>query len=348
MKPGGIQMSMNKNASRWTGFIDTLVNPKMATGFTERKAIWKKNKATLWYYPSEEKKYRIPIYLVYSLVNQPSILDLAPGISFIETLGKNGFEVYLMDFGIPGYADKDRTLEDYVGYIKGGAQQALRHSKAKELSIMGFCVGGSLMAMYAAITKEPIKNCIFSVAPFEFNTYPYYDKWIKAVEEEKVDFVPLIDAIGLIPPTLMEAGLRLVTAPVYYSPYLSLLNRAYDEKYRYKWSMMNSWTRGHIPFSGGIIKQFIQDIIKGNKLLAGQLTVAGEKVDLKNIKANLLVVATDADHLVPKELITPLLNLVPAENTQFILDKGGHANLSKNGDLPDFIKDWLPQRSEPI
>lgn len=52
---------------------------------------------------------------------------MAPGNSTIENFTRNGFDVYLLDFGIPGYEDKDITASDYeVDYIQRGVQKALR------------------------------------------------------------------------------------------------------------------------------------------------------------------------------------------------------------------------------
>ena len=344
-------MSIDKKRStlRWTGFIETLLNPALAEGFTPRKAIWKKNKAALWYYPAPKKKYRIPIFLIYSLINQPAILDLAPNISLIEALGKNGYDVFLLDFGIPGYEDKDTGLDDYIyQYIHKGVKQALRHSQAEAISVMGFCLGGTITAVYAAVANEPIKNVILSGAPIDFRIYSSFDKWGDALSQDKIEFNTLIDTIGLIPAPSMEAGMRLLTSPVYFSPYLSLLNRAYDKDYRSKWSRMNSWTRGHIPLPGKVLKQILQDLVKENNLISGKLVINEKKVKLKNIKANLLVVTSDSDQLVPKEQVTPIIDHVSSKDKKFWLEPGGHANLAKKGELPNYLKNWLSKRSSPI
>jgi polyhydroxyalkanoate synthase len=109
--------------------------------------------------PPSEKKYRVPVFLVYSLVNKPVILDLGPGMSMIEAFVNDGFEVYLLDFGILGYEDGEISIDNYiVDYIQKGVQKSLRHSGAEEISIMGFCLGGTLAAMYASIANELVRH----------------------------------------------------------------------------------------------------------------------------------------------------------------------------------------------
>ena len=49
-----------------------------------------------------------PLLLVYALIDRPFILDLIPGNSFVEYLVEQGFDVYLLDWGIP--SDRSRSL----------------------------------------------------------------------------------------------------------------------------------------------------------------------------------------------------------------------------------------------
>src|SRR5215216_3057477 len=69
------------------------------TGQTPKETVWTKNKAKVYHYAPN---------------NRPYILDLMPGNSFIEYLVGEGFDVYLLDWGIPGDEDKDLTFENYV------------------------------------------------------------------------------------------------------------------------------------------------------------------------------------------------------------------------------------------
>lgn len=342
-------MNLEKEKQRWKGFFSVWNSEEPASGQSNRIAVWKKNKATLWYYPAENKKFKTPVYLIYSLVNQPFILDLLPGTSFMEALVTNGFDVYLIDFGIPRYEDKDLLLDDYVvDYIQKGARRVLMHSQAEDLTVMGFCLGGTLAAIYASLAKEPIRNLILDVAPIEFSGWQMFDQWAGAIRDENLDFDGPIDAIGLIPSKFMEAGVRLITSPVYLSPYLSLLNRADDKQYVAKWRLFNKWTKGHIPLPGGVLKQLFHDFGKGDKLVKGRLTIRDERVNLANIHANLLVVASQFDRLVPQSTTEKIIELVSSSDKTYHLVQGGHATLSSGGKLPDYIKNWLPERSRPI
>jgi polyhydroxyalkanoate synthase len=343
-------LDFKKEYTRWRGFFSHWLDPEPETANTPREAVWKKNKAVLWYYPAVEKKYRTPVYLVYSLVNQPVILDLQPIGSKIKAFTESGFEVYLLDFGSPGYEDRDINVDDYiVDYIQKGAKRVLKHSGAGEISVIGYCLGGTFAAVYAAIADEPIQNLVLIVAPFDFHSVPFFEEWAEPIRSGRVSFDEVMDSLGVLPAGFIKAGVRLITSPVYFSPYLSLLNKSHDPAYVEKWRRFNSWTEGHIPFTGAAMKQLFNDFAKENKLINGNLTVRGKKVDLTNIHSNLLVASSQFDRLVPHEQSAPIMDLVSSTDKTYKLLEGGHTHMvAKAGNLPEFLEEWLPRRSNPI
>ncbi|WP_010196366.1 alpha/beta fold hydrolase [Bacillus sp. m3-13] len=318
-------------------------------GVTARQSIWRKNKATLWYYQAPVRKYNVPIFIIYSLINQPFILDMIPGGSTIEALVKKGFDVYMIDFGKPGLEDRDMTLDNFITeYIQRGVKEAIKHSGAKEMTIFGYCLGGTLAAMYASIAKEPIKNLVLFVTPVDFSTPSYFDKWVKALREDNWDSSRYMDEFGIIPASHVEAGIRMVTSPIYFTPYLSLLLNRDNKAYVEKWHKFNTWTKGHIPLTSGVAKQIIGDFTKDNKLINNESKINGQDVKLSNISANLLVVGTEGDRLVPLDHILPIMDEVGSvDKTSHILS-GGHTGTSvENGTLPGYLDNWLHERSEP-
>lgn len=330
-------------------FLDIKNQEMPQIGMTPRVAVWKKNKAILWHYPAKKKRYSVPIVIVYSLINQPYIFDLGPGNSLIEAFGKEGYDIYLLDFGIPGYEDGNISLDDYIlDYIQKGVQRVLRHSGAEEITLLGSCIGGTLAAMYAAIAEEPIKNLILTVSPIDFESVPQFDQWTEALRERRVSFDEILDVFQIVPAKAVKSGMRLMTSPVYVSPLLSLLYRADDEEYVKRWRRFNAWTNDHIPLTAGTIKQMTDDLIIGNKLIKGTLNIRGKKAKLNKIKANLLVIASQSDRLVPKAMIDPIMGAVSSPDKTLHLLESGHAQMHYDDTLPIYYKDWLPERSGPI
>src|SRR5437899_4622704 len=149
----GIENTLSTLKKYETGMRILLEGAHANTGQTPKEVVWTKNKAKLYRYaPMAEKRFPVPILLIYALINRPYVMDLMPGNSLVEYLVNQGFDVYLLDWGTPGDEDKNLTFENYVlDYIPRAVRKVLRHSHAEELSLLGFCMGGTMTAMYAAL-----------------------------------------------------------------------------------------------------------------------------------------------------------------------------------------------------
>ena len=175
------------------------VEPEPKVGQTPKEIIWKKNKAILYrYQPAKEKTKKVPMLMIYALINKPYILDLAPGSSLIEYLTDRGHDVYLLDWGTPGYEDRHMKLDDYVmDYIPRAVKKVLRTSDADEISLLGYCIGGTLTAMFAALHPNlPIRNIVFLTSPFDFKNAGLFTNW---VDERYFQLDQMVDTLGNIP-----------------------------------------------------------------------------------------------------------------------------------------------------
>lgn len=349
LKTGAIpmdQLDFEKGFKRLTTFIDIMNKPEPIVGQTPRNAIWKKNKATLWHYPAPQKKYDTPIFLVYSLFNRSYLLDLGPGLSTIEGLVNSGYEVYLLDWGIAGPEDQDLNLETYImDYIKKGVQRTLRHSGAKEITLIGYCLGGTLASIYASIAEEPIKNLVAATSPFDFGPVSMPDKWAEGFKNDSFNIERLLDVYDVIPAEFIYAFFRGIGSPIYFSPYVSLFTRTEDERFVDKWRRVNKWTKEHVPFTREAFRQFNKDFVKENKLKKGEFTVRGKKADLSNVKANMLVIASENDNLVIEDQVLPVMDLVSSKDKTYQLVPGGHTSYCINGQFSSILDNWLSSRS---
>jgi hypothetical protein len=75
----------------------------------------------------------------------------APGNSFVEFLLGEGFDVFLVDWGVPDEEDADMGLAEFVcDELHWAVRETLRRG-ADELTLLGWCIGGTLCAMYCAL-----------------------------------------------------------------------------------------------------------------------------------------------------------------------------------------------------
>ena len=113
-----------------------ITNPQQPrVGQTPRQAIYKKNKSRLYRYQSK-RTHRTPLLFVPNLgISRPYIFDLMPGGSFVEHMTREGFDFYMLDWGVFGPEDNDLSVDDCVTEILPRmTRKVLESSGAESLS----------------------------------------------------------------------------------------------------------------------------------------------------------------------------------------------------------------------
>ncbi|WP_338754801.1 class III poly(R)-hydroxyalkanoic acid synthase subunit PhaC [Bacillus sp. FJAT-52991] len=325
--------------------------PEPQVGLTPKEVIWTKNKAKLYrYQPAKEKTNKVPLLMIYALINKPYILDLTPGSSLIEYLTDQGHDVYLLDWGTPGYEDRHMKLDHYVlDYIPRAIQKVLRTSGADEVSLLGYCMGGTMTAISAALHPDlPIRNLIFLTSPFDFEDTGLFTNWL---DERYFNLDKMVDTFGIIPPQTIDLGNKLLKPLVnYMGPFITLAERADNEDFIKSWSLMQKWVHDGIPFPGEAFRQWIRDFYQKNKLIKDELMIRGKHVRLSDIEANILNIAAQRDHIAAPEQVKPLMDKVSSKDKTYQLMPTGHVSVAVGGNAVKrtypTIDQWLVERSK--
>ena len=345
------QQTISRYTKGSKAIIDSLEIP---VGQTPKNAIWTLNKSTLYHYEPvkpEEKRYPVPLLLVYALINKPFIFDLTPGRSFVEFLLDAGFDVYLLDWGIPGPEDCNTTFDDYVAeYLHRAVRKTQKHSGSREISLLGYCIGATIAAVYAAMHPEvSIKNMILLTAPIDFSDQP---KGSMAVwlDTGSLDIDKLVDTMGNVPGELIALWAKLLK-PVenFMGAYVNLLKMIDDENAVRGWQAINRWVEDVVPFAGEAFRQFVKVYLRGNALVKGEHKINGQAVNLENIDASLLNIVAEYDHLVSKSQSESIMSLVSSRDTELIVIPSTHVGIMVSSrakfKLWPEIVEWLGTRS---
>jgi len=330
-----------------------LEGAQIQTGLTPKEVVWTKNKARLYHYvPMQEKRFPVPILCIYALINRCYILDLMPSNSLVEYLVSQGFDVYLLDWGIPGEEDKKLTFEHYIyDYIARAIKKVLRHANAEKCSILGYCMGGTMSAMYAALfPNSELKNLILLTTPTDFTTEHtgLYGIW---TSEKHFNHDLLVDSFGNVPGDLINAG-NLMVKPVtnYIGTYITMWDRILYDRPMNTWLAMNKWVNDGVPFPGEAFRQWIRDFYQQNKLVKGEMSLRGQRVDLSRISCSVLNIAGKRDHICTLPQTEAIMHLISSQDKEFFVLDAGHVGLLINADakkkLWPKIHTWLQARSQ--
>lgn len=316
-------------------------------GTAPKQLVYEEDKLAVYRYKSDAAKTcKVPVLIVYALVNRPYMLDIQPDRSFIRNLLNLGLDVYIIDWGYPTQSDRYLSMDDYInGYLDNCVEAVRKNAKSDKVSLMGVCQGGTFSAIYSSLHSEKVQNLITLVAPFDFSTNDgLLFNWSKTMDVDA-----LVDAYGVVPGNILNDGfLMLMPFNLNIKKYVDMLDVMEDKEKLLNFLRMEKWIFDSPGQAGECLRQFVKDCYQGNKLVKGKLKLGKRTVDLANVTMPVLNIYASADHLVPPAATKPLNDLVGSTDKTLYEFQGGHIGVfvgsRSQKELAPAISKWLTER----
>jgi polyhydroxyalkanoate synthase len=337
------------------GRLGKVLTTRAAIAQTPKQLIWTLNKAKLFRYVPvvpEQQRHPVPLLLVFAIMNRPDILDLRPGHSFVEYMVRQGYDVYLLDWGIPGYEDKHLKFDDYtLEYMPRAIRKLKAVSGAREFSMLGWCIGAILATIYAAVRPDDgLRNLILLTAPLDFTDKEKitFARW---VDERYFDVDKVLERFGNMPAQMIDYGAKaLKPFENFLGNYLRLWDNLHNPAIVDAWHAMNTWVTDNVPMAGGAFRQLIVELYRRNRLIQNTFEVGGERVDLSRIRANLLTVIAEDDHITPPCQSESIMEKVSSPDKKLMRIRGGHIGIMAGSGASKHtwpqLDAWLGARSK--
>jgi polyhydroxyalkanoate synthase len=322
---------------------------RVQVGDTPHDVVYEEDMLKLLRYRNSNIKYKEPVLICYALVNRPYILDLQPERSVVRQLLKRGFDVYLIDWGVPTAADRTLRLHDYIcGLMKDVAEFVREHSDSPTFNLLGYCMGGTMSTMFTALYPELVRNLVLMAAPIDFAA----DEGLLRIwtQEKYFDVDRLIDAYGNCPAPLLQGAFQ-VMKPVanYLDKHFSFWENVHDDAYLENFFAMERWGQDNIPVAGETFREFVKCLYQRNQLVKGEFRLGAEEVKLERIACPLLLLVAEHDHLVPPASTYGLEPHVRSPEVRKMMIRAGHVGLAVSLKAhrqfwPEATK-WIAERS---
>jgi len=327
---------------------------EVEVGQTPSEVVYEENKLELLHYRPEEagiepeQTHETPILIVYALINKPYILDLQPDRSVVRRLLEAGHDVYLVDWNEPSRLDQHLTLEDYVTRYIDNCVDVVRERSGKDaINVLGYCMGGTMSTMYAALYPEKVNALGLMAAGLCFeNTGGILEQW---GSEEYYDPDLVTETFGNVPADFLDVGFALMD-PVdnYVSKYIRFAENVGDEEFVENFSRMEQWLDEGIDVAGAAYDQFLEDVYQENKLYKNELYLGDRHVDIGDIDMPVLQIIGEYDHLIPAGASKPFNDVVGSDDVTTIEYATGHIGLSvsssSHAEVWPEVSEWYADR----
>ena len=323
----------------------------VGVGETPSEVVYTENKLELLHYESmTDEQHEVPILITYALINKPFILDLQPDRSVVRRLLEAGHDVYLVDWNEPSNLDQFLTLEDYVcRYIDNCVDVVRERSGQDSINVLGYCMGGTMAAMYAALEPEKVRSLGLMAAGlyFEDQSGGVLELW---GDDAYYDPEDVTEAFGNVPAEMLDVGFALMD-PVsnFVSKYVRFYDNIEDDEFVENFARMERWLSEGIDVAGEAYEQFLTDIYQGNKLYDNELYLGDKHVDVEKIDMPMLLIMGEYDHLIPCGASEPFADVVGTDDVEQIKYPTGHIGLSVSSssheDVWPRVAEWFYEKS---
>jgi polyhydroxyalkanoate synthase len=218
---------------------------------------------------------------------------------------------------------------------------------SRELSLLGYCMGGLFALMYLGVTHDrSVRNLVTIGAPLDGSKMGLF-AWAAKMGGGQVEF--LTKRIGNVPGGLSSAAFRLLTPAKNLTRYADLFMNMWDREYVNGFDAMNQWVSQFIDYPAGAFQQFVRDFMQRNQLVRGQMRFGGKVAELEHVRASLLAFAGRSDQIAPAAAVRAQVDAVGTEDAAFRLVPGGHMGVFAGATAPRYVwqpaAEWLASRS---
>ena len=283
------------------------------------------------YAPQTAQVYREPVLIVPSCIMKYYILDLSPHNSMVKYLVTQGFTVFMVSWRNPDSSHRDLGMDDYLKMGLLDSMAAIRKlSRQPRLHAMGYCLGGTFLAMVAALLAQrrhqahewaqypELASVSLLAAQTDFSEPG--DLGVFIDQDQLKGLRETMDDKGYLSGKQMAAAFQLLGAR-------DLIWGRYTHRYllgeQESGMDLMSWNSDATRLPARMHSEYLNGLFLLNSLSRGHCHVLGQSIALIDITAPLLVVGTDRDHVSPWKSVYKIFLENESEQT-FILAAGGH------------------------
>lgn len=306
-----------------------------------------------------QRRHAVPLVLVPPLGVTTETFDLLPQRSLVRYMAAQGYKTYLIDWGRPERRHAHLSLKDYALDMMGEALARVReHSGSREVSLMGWCMGGLLCLIHLGATRDPgVRNLVTVASPIDLRGGGVVARTATALNTPArlirrfTSFRLHNLAPGLLhaPGWLTTLGFKLTDPVGSVTSYWDLLTRLWDREFVENHTTTSDYLNNMLLYPGGVIQDLLVKVAVDNTLAAGRIEIGDAVAEFSAIRASLLVFAGETDHLVPASIARRSVDLVSSKDREFHVAAGGHMGVilgrKAQTDVWNTSAKWLARRS---
>jgi poly(3-hydroxybutyrate) depolymerase len=256
------------------------------------------------------------------------IVDFAPGQSQMRVIRAAGLtRAFSLDWIGATRETRGTTVDDYLDFI----ERSIAHIGGP-VNLVGDCQGGWLSTIYAALRPHDVHSLTIAGAPIDFHAGDaVIHDWVRCLTTADLGFYRWVveRGGGVLKGEHMLNGFILIKPENEISKHIKLLAHLHDAEFVERHRHFETWFKHVQDIPGAFYLWIVEHLFARNALVAGELEIGGERVDLGRITCPVNLLAGAKDHITPPAQVFATAEHVatPPEDIMQRTAAGGHLGL---------------------
>jgi polyhydroxyalkanoate synthase len=275
------------------------------------------------YTPTTETVLKRPLLIVPPWINKFYVLDLNPEKSFIRWSVEQGLTVFLISWVNPDERQAEKSFEDYIREGVLTALDAIEDATGeREVSAVGYCVGGTLLAMtlaYMAGTNDRrISSATLFTTQVDF-TDPGELKHF--VDEERIRSIEAkMEEAGYLEGARMASAFNMLRPNELIWSYF--VNNYLKGKEPPAFDLL-VWNSDNTRMPKANHSFYLRNCYLENNFAQGKIVMNNVRLDLSRVKIPIYNLAAREDHIAPAKSVFNGAKLFGGD-MKYVLAGSGH------------------------
>jgi polyhydroxyalkanoate synthase len=276
------------------------------------------------YEPTTETVHRRPLLIIPPWINKFYILDLRPENSFIRWAVEQGHTVFVISWVNPDEKLAQKSFEDYMLEGLLAALDAMKRATGeREANVIGYCLGGTLLASTLAYMKaksdDRIKSATYFVALVDFKEAGELSVFID--EEQLHHLEKRMQEHGYLEGSDMATTFNMLRANDLIWSFV--VNNYLLGKEPFPFDLLY-WNSDSTRMPAAMHSFYLRNMYQENRLVVpGGITLAGVPIDLSTVETPSFLLSTREDHIAPWKS-TYAATQIYRGPVKFVLAASGH------------------------
>ena len=308
------------------------------------------------YAPATDTVYAVPQLTIPPQINKMYINDLSPDKSVIKWQVENGIQSFVISWRNPTKEMGHWGMDDYIAACEKALAVVADITGSKKVNVSAGCSGGQTAAVLAsklAATNNPILGaltlmvCVLHPKPTDIEAGSLVSENGMQLARQRAMKAGVIKADDLARGFAWLRPNDLIWNYVINNYLLGQDPPAFDVLF---------WNADATNLSSSLMGDFLTLFETLAFTKKGEVEMAGHKIDLSKVTADLFILGGVTDHITPWKATYRSTQLFGSKDVTYVLSQSGHMQAilnppgnpkakyfvqSKKGKLPATADDWL-------